>query len=317
MTGLELSEKYYKQYGESLINNKFSSIKDKIAIGLVGQGSECIGFDDELSKDHDFDPGFIIFIPDDIDDKTIFELKKEYSYLPKEYLGYKRILESPLGGDRKGIIKLTEFLYMKTNTYDGNITKKQFLYIPEFDLLEVVNGRLFKDDSKVFTNIRIKLSYFPIDVKLKKIAGELFLMSQSGQYNVYRMLNRKDYSAAKLSLYEFVKSTIHLVFLINECYMPYYKWQFRMMKNLSWPTISNTSYNIEEQLLYLLNVDLSKEKESTINNTIKDIVSIFINRLQYEELTNKQDENLVVQAYQVNDKILDDEIRNMNILAGV
>ncbi|MBO7398596.1 MAG: hypothetical protein J6V10_05830, partial [Clostridia bacterium] len=63
MKGLELSEAYYNEYGRKMLENDFPQLKDYLAAGLCGSGSECFGYDDELSKDHDFEPGFIIFLP--------------------------------------------------------------------------------------------------------------------------------------------------------------------------------------------------------------------------------------------------------------
>ena len=58
MKGLELAEKYYEAYGRKMIEENFPEIRDQIAAGLVGQGSECLGFDDEISMDHDYGPSF-------------------------------------------------------------------------------------------------------------------------------------------------------------------------------------------------------------------------------------------------------------------
>ena len=40
----------------------FSNFVSKIFIGLVGMGSECLGYDDEISRDHDFWTGFCIWL---------------------------------------------------------------------------------------------------------------------------------------------------------------------------------------------------------------------------------------------------------------
>jgi hypothetical protein len=56
MKGLELAEKYYEEYGHQLVAECCDAAKDRIAAGLVGEGSECYGFDDELSQDHDWGP---------------------------------------------------------------------------------------------------------------------------------------------------------------------------------------------------------------------------------------------------------------------
>ena len=64
MKGLELAKKYYLICAKEILEKDFSDIFDYLAIALIGSGSECYGFDDELSKDHDFEPGFCIFLPE-------------------------------------------------------------------------------------------------------------------------------------------------------------------------------------------------------------------------------------------------------------
>ena len=59
MKGLILSEEYYHQFGTKMIEEIFPKYKEKIAAGLAGDGSECYGFDDEISRDHDWGLRFL------------------------------------------------------------------------------------------------------------------------------------------------------------------------------------------------------------------------------------------------------------------
>ena len=104
MNGLELAKGYYEEYGKPMLENEFSDLLPLIAVGFVGSGSEHYGFDDEISRDHDFEPGFCIFLPgeDVIDRKQQFKLERAYAKLPKEYAGCKRQPISPVGGIRNG-----------------------------------------------------------------------------------------------------------------------------------------------------------------------------------------------------------------------
>ena len=54
MQGLEEARKLYERYGVDMIERLFPKWAGRIAVGLVGHGSECFGFDDEISRDHDF-----------------------------------------------------------------------------------------------------------------------------------------------------------------------------------------------------------------------------------------------------------------------
>ena len=61
MNGLTLSKAYYETYGAPMLASDFPALLPHLAAGLIGSGSECFGYDDEISTDHDFEPGFILF----------------------------------------------------------------------------------------------------------------------------------------------------------------------------------------------------------------------------------------------------------------
>ena len=61
MKGLELSRAYYEEYGKPMIDTQLAQYKPYLAAGLVGEGSECLGFDDELSTDHGAQAGSEFF----------------------------------------------------------------------------------------------------------------------------------------------------------------------------------------------------------------------------------------------------------------
>ena len=66
MFGLELSKCFYEEFGRNMIADMFYGYEQVIAAGIAGEGSDCFGYDDELSRDHDFEAGFCLWIPDDL-----------------------------------------------------------------------------------------------------------------------------------------------------------------------------------------------------------------------------------------------------------
>ncbi|MBE6649683.1 MAG: DUF4037 domain-containing protein [Ruminococcaceae bacterium] len=306
MKGIELSEKFYNEYGVKMLEEQFSDIVFELAIGLAGSGSECFGWDDEISRDHDFEPGFCIFITDSIDRKTAFALERAYAKLPREFMGFKRSTLSPVGGNRHGVINIGDFLLDKTGTPDGSLSLLDWMNLPEQSVAEAVNGKIFRDDSGVFTSIREELTYMPEEIRLKKLSGELLMMGQTGQYNFPRCLARGEHAAAQLTLNEFVKHSLHAVFLLNKHYLPYYKWCFRALKDLS--KLSHLSKALEELLF---------GNSADIQNTVESVCLEIISEARNQNLTTYHGNEAEGHAYSVNDKIENEEIRNMHILSGV
>lgn len=307
MKGIELAEKYYEAFGKDMLSQKFSAIKSSLAIGILGGGSECLGFDDEISTDHDFEPAFCIFVNDAIDDKTFFELEREYAKLPDEFLGYKRNKFSAVGGNRHGVIRISDFLLAKIGSKTAELSLDDWFFIPEQALLEATSGKIFCDESNALVGKLSRLSYLPEDVRLKKLAGNLLMMAQSGQYNYERVLKRGDTAASQLAVIEFVKATLNVVFLLNKKYIPYYKWTFRALAGL--PILSSMKNDLE----FLISSD-NKENAQKKVALIEDICKQIGLELVSQDLLKQSTAEMEEAAYLVNGKIKDNNIRNLHIL---
>ena len=313
MKGLELAREYYESFGRDMIHAQFPELEGILAVGLAGSGSECFGFDDDISRDHDFEPGFCIFIPDEnqVDERTEFRLQRAYAHLPKEFLGFRRGYLSPVGGNRHGVIRMRDFFISKCGSTDGDLTQRQWLLTPEYALAEAVNGEIFRDDSGIFTGIRNRLAHFPREIRLKKLAGRLQTMAQAGQYNYSRCVLRRETGAAQLAAYEFVNAAMHVIFLLNDVYMPYYKWSFRALGEL--PLLSELRQDLE----YLISSGNSPEEADKKKDLIEAVSGQCIEALRSQNISRTDSPDLEKHAYSVNDSIRDGDIRNMNIFAGV
>lgn len=313
MKGLEISKSFYEEYGRDMLHTEFPDIEGLVAVGLVGSGSECYGYDDEVSSDHDYEAGFCLFIPDEevVDRQTAFRLERAYSRLPKEYMGLKRSILSPVGSNRHGVIRTSDFYTEKVGSPDGSLSLRDWLTIDEFYLSEATNGEVFRDDCGAFTLIREKLLNMPEDIRLKRLAGNLLIMAQSGQYNFKRCLDHGEPAAAQLAVGKFVDSAMKAVFLLNRRYMPYYKWSFRALREL--PKLGGLADSFE----FLLTSANDGDNAETKYFIIEDIASMVIDELQKQEITKAVCGDLEKHAYSVNDFIEDGEIRNLNILTSV
>ncbi|MBQ9032423.1 MAG: DUF4037 domain-containing protein [Parasporobacterium sp.] len=312
MKGLELSREFFEEYGKGMLE-EFAQLTPYLAVGLTGSGSECFGYDDETSQDHDFEPGFCIFLPGEevVDRKSAFLLERAYARLPKEFKGYRRSAMQPVGGARHGVLRIPEFLQEKTGSPDGVLSPEEWMRLPGYSLAEATNGEIFFDNYGELTRIRASLAFYPEDVFRKKLAGHLLLMAQSGQYNYQRCLRHGEAGAAQLAVFEFAVHTMEAIFLLNRRYAPYYKWSFRALRE-------QERLSIQAELLeYLITTDNQEETAEEKYNVIEGIAADLIEELMEQDLTKAVCGDLEKHAYSVNDSIADPGIRNLHILAAV
>ena len=234
MKGLELSQKYYETYGRTMIDERFPEIADQTAAGLVGYGSECLGFDDEISRDHDYGPSFCIWLPGEIYARYGKSVQAAYDALPKEFMGYGARIEQEQGKGRVGALCLEDFYREILGRDTLPVTEAEWLMIPEEALATATSGSVFEDRCGAFSAFRKGLlCYYPERVWRRKLADALAKAAQAGQYNFARAMRRGERVAAELALGEFVRESMHMVYLLNRTYAPFYKWMHRGLRELA------------------------------------------------------------------------------------
>lgn len=313
MKGIELSKAFFEQYGKPMLEEQFAEVLPYLAAGLFGSGSECFGFDDDISADHDFEPGFCLFLPDEdvVDRRTAFLLERAYAKLPKEFMGYKRAMLQPVGGARHGVFRISEFFKEKIGSADGmDISLYGWLNTEPQLFAECVNGEIFFDNYGALTKIRDNLKTYPEQIRRKKLASNLLIMAQAGQYNYSRCVKHGESAAAQLAVCEFVKSAMAAVFLLNNEYQPYYKWSFRALRAL--PKLSLEA----EMFEYLLTTNNDGEMAEQKYYAIEGICADIIDELAEQELTKAICGDLEKHAYSVNDFIADAQLRNLPLPIG-
>ncbi len=312
MQGLEIARSFYLQYGKPMLQEQFPDVIDRIAVGLVGEGSECLGFDDDLSRDHDFDPGFCLWITHADAQAFGFRLERAYAKLPKTFMGLQRPPLSPVGGNRRGVMTIEDFYSRFLGAPTAPDTQNRWLYTPCSSLAAASNGAVFADPLGAFSAVRAQLTAgYPEDIRRKKLAAHAVFMAQAGQYNYARCIARKETGAAQLAVFEFVKHAISVIYLLNRQYEPFYKWAYRGMARL--PILGN----LGEVLSTLTELDNSSQNARIKQNSIEDIAAVLIAEFQAQQLTDADCTDLEQHAYSILDGIEDSYLRNLHIMEGV
>ena len=307
MKGLEEARKFYEEAGAEMISRNFGDLENRIAVGLVGHGSECFGFDDQTSRDHDFETGFCIWLTKDDEEKVGFRLMRAYDKLVKSVNGERadRVVENGF----QGVFVTGDFYRRYTGCDGAPKTWQDWLYTNSAYFAEATNGEVFRDDLGEFTKIRNEILHgMPEDVRAKKIGSCSLKAAQSGQYNYARCLAHGEEGAAMLALFEFVTNAIELAFLLNRKHCPYYKWALRSMDGL------DKFAELKQPLEYLLTADNDKAGQSVKKAIVEDISLALANEINAQFDLGVEGGFLEPYAYAIQKRIKNSDIRNLHIV---
>ena len=295
-----------------MTGKQFPAYREKLAAGLVGDGSECFGFDDEISRDHDWGPAFCLWLTKEDYGMIGEALQNEVNKLSREFAGIKAREESLWGAGRTGVFEIGEFYrrFIGFNHVPDDL--REWQVIPEENLAAATNGKVFVDPVGEFTAFRERLKeFYPEDVRLKKIASRCMAMAQSGQYNYSRCIKRKEYVAARLAEAKFINSAISMVFLLNRQYKPFYKWMHRAVKQL--PILGDTVYRLFSELVADCEEELGERIRIEKNDLIEEVCRLVIGELKRQQLSDSGSDFLLDHGPIVQAKIKDIRIRDMNV----
>ena len=297
--GLELSKRYFYDIVLPEFKKSLKDILPLCAFGLVGEGSECYGYDDKLSQDHDFGPSVCIWLRKDDYLKYKNKINEVLKILPKTYLGFQELKESEWGYNRRGLLNIEDFYFKFIGFANPPQTINDWQKIPETALATVTNGEVFLDNLGEFTKIREQLlNYYPEAIRQNKIATRLMNISQHGQYNYIRCLRRNDLVAANQCLYLFVDEVMHLVFLLNRRYKIFYKWANRALLDLK--ILGNEIHKLLQDMVFAQNKI----------PYVKKICKVLADELRNQKLTDCESEFLGDLGVDIQKNIDDEFFKN-------
>lgn len=306
LKGLSLSRALFNEQAKADLADHFPELIPRIAAGLVGNGSECFGYDDEISRDHDWGADFYIWLPEDLSGR-IGELKTWKMTFMDGVSGYPLRRRSRYGAD-PSVVTVGDFYASLIGYPEGPETAREWMSVPEGNLALSVNGEVFLDNEGTFSEIRARLKkHYPEEVLFKRMAARCMMMSQTGQYNLIRCHKREDEVTAYQTMARFAEETIWMVHLLNKTYMPFYKWAYRSLKDL--PVLGS---EIAELLssFYGLSANLKREE------TAEEICRMVAVELRARNLTSSKDDFLIAHAEQLGEKLSDPFLKSLPLQVG-
>ena len=303
--GLDNTLAFFNTYGLPMLRQNYALYLPRIAVGLVGHGSECFGYDDEVSLDHDYDTGFCIWLPDDTYDAIGQRLQYDYLHLP-----HARAVRNAAPNGR-GVMRIADFYRSYTGLDGAPDTWQQWLAQDTVMLAEATNGSVFFDNLGRFSAIRNTLLSMPDDILYQKAAAHLALAAQAGQYNYARCMAHNQPTAAVLALDRFATHLCNAVCLLHRQYAPYYKWLFCALQNFA---LGQTLAPYMQRLL------LSSHNTDTLGQdvcVIETVCGLVRDWLRAKGLSDAPDDYLLAHAKQLRRRIVDPDVRSLHLMAGV
>jgi len=234
--GLTLSELFYNDIVEPLLAAHYPHLK--YSAGLLGPGSEVLGYDTPQSTDHHWGPRLLLFLSDSDFHRAqniIWTMLSEK--LPYMFQGYSVNFGKP---DRFGVQLLHEITcgpvnhrveivtvksffkeHLNINPYQ-ELTSSNWLSFSEHKLLEVTQGKIFHDDLHL-EEIRKKFIYYPRDIWLFLLSRQWNRISQEEAF-MGRCGAVGDELGSKILTARLVEHLMKLCFLMERVYSPYSKW---------------------------------------------------------------------------------------------
>jgi hypothetical protein len=235
--GIELSRRFYQEAVRPLLDTHFPGLPH--AAGLLGPGSDVLGFDTALSTDHDWGPAVRLFLRDADAGLSAAISAMLRQHLPLEFAGYPVHTPPVPGAPRIRVMPAVAHGPVAHRVWPTTVgifardhlgidlaqplAAADWLTLPAQKLREVTAGAVHYDGVGELTALRERLAYYPHDVWLyllaagwARIGEEEHLMPRAGMVG--------DELGSALIGARLVRDLIHLCFLLERQYPPYAKW---------------------------------------------------------------------------------------------
>ncbi len=235
LSGIELSRRFYGELVRPWLIGAFPDLRH--AAALVGAGSELLGFDDAMSRDHDWGPRIQIFVSEsDFADHARAIVARFADVAPRTFLGAPTGFQEPRHPSPDGVGAASDSRHgLEVWTLEtwlhrqlalelaGALDNLAWLGLAEQRLLGLTAGDVFRDDDGRLTVMRTRLAAFPRDVRLYKLACQWRRIAEEQAF-VGRAGSSGDDLGSRVIAARLARDVMRMAFLIEGHYAPYPKW---------------------------------------------------------------------------------------------
>lgn len=235
MRGIELSRSFYRNVVGPWLDKTFPNLRHDA--GIFGYGSELLGFDDDMSRDHNWGPRVQLVVAE-TDFPTYaaaivkdFNAVKPTSFLG-EPIGYRSrphppiVAKDALGCPDHGVEVFTAGGVLRTRlALDQNtpLDALTWLSLPEQRLLELTAGEVFHHGLGELARLRTTFERCPRDVVLYKLAAQWRRVADEQAF-VGRAGYVGDDLGSRIVAARLARDIMRIGFLLEGQYAPYPKW---------------------------------------------------------------------------------------------
>lgn len=271
MQGIELCRRYYAEIVQPILDSE--AIQHSAA--LIGPGSEVLGYDTEMSRDHDWGPRVILFLTE-----ADFGLCEQVRALlmeraPQQFEGF------PVDQQMTVITTLHRFMFDHLGIQMNEpLELIDWLTFSSQSMLEITKGEVFQDRQQELTDMRSMFHYYPHDIWLyllastwQRIGQEEHLMLRSGFVG--------DELGSSVIASRLVHDVMNLCFLLERQYAPYPKWFGTAFRQL------RSAENIMQQLWKVQTADAWRKREEGLMSVYTNLANLHNGLGITEEITDE------------------------------
>jgi|GEM_PF-859473 len=232
MKGLELSRAFFEKAGRPIIEKVSPGILNSITAGLIGEGSDVYGFDDEISTDHNWGPRFQIFLFEQNPDLQESIEKALSNYLQKKFED-KEIKQWPPGEGYKPfeVWFWPDFTEKLVGLRRRPIDPVSYARVTESQFFSLLSGTIFWDPNDDLKRAQAQWDHMPQEVWHWKLHWAC--MNLYRRDDILRAFIHKETEMSKILLCRYAEWATRLGYLVAREYSPYRKWLLRVFKTLT------------------------------------------------------------------------------------
>jgi hypothetical protein len=244
-SGITLAREFYDEIIKPLLAEKAPGVP--YAAALIGPGSDVLGFDTPISRDHDWGPRLQLFLPEgELPERAGLLDRVLASELPSEFQGFPTSFTPADANGRRypqpdadpPIDHLVEIT--SVGRYSRKLlgfaplvgmSARQWLLAPQERLLELTAGEVFADSVGELTSLRERLGYYPKQVWIYLMAAQWQRIARREEI-VARTGVGGDDLGSRIVLAALAREIARLAFLLERQYAPWDQWLARGLAGL-------------------------------------------------------------------------------------